>query len=317
MVSSKKCILRISTITITIGISTFSTHKAIASEKKIDSQINLQPTVIDFIDESHKLNSKHQYNIAQTKLDLARFCKNYPFNSRCKDQNNLESTEEKIKSPPKTYDQSNQNEDNWAIITNASTLGLGGAVVANISPNLNARVGLNAFGFNITYEETRASYDADVNLFNVATTLDYYPFKNSGFYISPGVIYTNNNVDGVATASDIIEDVDLGGFAVDVDDLLSVNADVESGQNFAPYIGIGWGNPIAGGLRFWGNLGVMFPGSPNVELSPDFQFDENLIPNDIRQEIENELAEEENDIEDEIDRFNIYPVISLGLSYSF
>lgn len=319
MMSPQNYILQISTITTIVGLSPFFSQQAIASENNSDSPINIQPTAIDLIDQSAQWSSNHQYYIAQKELNLENFCQNYPFNSRCKDQNNPEPIEAEIESPSprKTSNQNNQDRDNWAIITNASTLGLGGAIVANINPNLNARVGVNAFGFNFTYEETRASYDADVNLFNIATTLDYYPFKNSGFHISPGVIYNNNNVDGVATASDIIEDVDLGAFNVDVDDFLSVNADVESGQNFAPYIGVGWGNPIAGGLRFWGNLGVMFPGSPNVELSPDFQFDENLIPDDIRQEIEDELAQEESDIEDDIDRFNIYPVISLGLSYSF
>jgi len=317
MVSSKNCILGISTIAMTIVLSAFSTQKVIADETISDTKINIKTGLISVNKKFHKSNSNHQYYIAQTQLDLESFCENYPFNSRCEEQNNTESIDEEIKPPQQTDDQTVKERDNWAVITNASTLGLGGAVVAKISPNFNARVGLNAFGFNFTFEETRASYDADVNLFNVATTIDYYPFKNSGFYLSTGAVFNNNNVDGVATASDIVEDVDLGAIEVDVDELLSVDADVELGQSVAPYIGIGWGNPIVGGLRFWGNLGVMFPGSPNVELSPDFQIDENLIPDDIIQEIDEEIAEEEADIDDEISNFNIFPIVSIGLSYSF
>ena len=194
---------------------------------------------------------------------------------------------------------------------------MGGAIVAKINPNLNARVGINAFSFDIVYEETQASYDGEVNLFNVTTALDIYPFKNSGFYTSVGVVFNDNNADGVATASDIIEDVDLGAFDIAVDELLDVNADVSTSRNFAPYIGIGWGNPIIGGLRFWANVGVMFPGSPDVELSPDFQIDESLIPDDVSQDIQDGIEEEEQDIEDELEGFNIFPIVSIGLSYSF
>ena len=319
MVSYKNCILGISTITLTVGLGGFTTQKAIANEINFDSQISLEPVLKKLDTDTNIWNYKSPgqvYRISQKELDLDKFCVNYPFNSLCKGQSNPEPVEEEVVTPQEGISE-RRDDDNWAIITNASTLGLGGAVVAKISPNFNARVGVNAFGFGFTYEETRATYDADANLFNVATTIDYYPFKNSGFNISTGVVFNNNNVDGVATASDIIEDVDIGAFNLDVDELLSVNADVELGRTVAPYIGIGWGNPIVGGLRFWGNLGVMFPGSPDVELSPEFQFDENLIPDDIRQEIEDELAEEEADIDDEIDSFNIFPIVSLGLSYSF
>ncbi len=300
------------------GLGTFTTQKAIASEINFGNQLNTQVKLANYSVQSATWDLRDQYTIAQRPLDLEKFCRNYPFNSRCEGQEPEAIDTDTQKTNPAPTDPSQvRSGDNWAILTNASTLGLGGALVAKINPNLNARVGINAFSFDLTYEETRASYDSEVNLFNILTAIDYYPAKNSGFHTSLGVVYNNNNADGVATASDIIEDVDLGTFDIAVDDLLDVNADVSTSRNFAPYIGIGWGNPIAGGLRFWANVGVMFPGSPDVDLSPNFQLDESLISDEVRQDIEDGIEEEERDIEDELEGFNIFPIVSIGLSYSF
>ena len=208
------------------------------------------------------------------------------------------------------------NPKTWSIVPHVSTLGIGGSLVGKINPHLNGRVGINAFGFDLDYEETRGSYDSEVNLFNVTTALDYYPFKKSGFHTSLGVVYSNNNADGVASASDVF-DVNLGGFIFGIDDLVDLNADVETSRNFAPYLGIGWGNPISRNLGLWANLGVMFPGSPRVELAPNYKFDPDILPANLRQDIQDALDEEERAIEEDLDRFNVYPIISVGLSYSF
>lgn len=310
--SNKKCILRISIASITVGLSTFAPQQAIASEINFNSQMAIQ-TTINHQGNYPGWNFNRSYPIAQTNLNSEKFCIDYPYNSLCEDRDTVEPVE--VETVPVSNTANADNSDNWAILTNASTLGLGGAVVAKINPHLNTRVGINAFGFDLTYDETRASYDSEVNLFNIGTTLDYYPFEKSGFNVSLGVIYNDNNADGVAVASDIV-DVDLGAFNIDVNDLLNVNAKVETSRNFAPYLGIGWGNPIAGSLRLWGNLGVMFPGSPEVELSPDFLLNQDIVPDNIKQEIQDNLDEEEESIEEDLDRFNIYPVVSIGLSYS-
>lgn len=257
-----------------------------------------------------------QYYLANFNLDLEEFCRDYPYNSRC-ELEGMDEPELKPEEIEPTSDEETEVRDNsWAVVANASTLGFGGSIVAKIQPQLNGRVGVNAFGFGLDYEETRGSYDADVNLFNVATAIDYYPFKKSGFYTSLGVVYTDNNADGVAQASSIF-DVEVAGLDITADELLDVNADIKTSNNFAPYLGIGWGNPISGKLGFWANLGVMFPGSPEAELSPNYKVDRNLLSAEVQQEIQDSLEEEEEAIKEDLDRFNVYPIISIGLSYSF
>jgi hypothetical protein len=77
----------------------------------------------------------------------------------------------------------------------------------------------------------------------------------------------------------------------------------------APYIGIGWGNALGKEER-WGiltDLGIAFTGLPDIELSatgPD-------------PTIQAEIAKEERDIQDELDAFKFYPVLSISLFYRF
>jgi hypothetical protein len=80
----------------------------------------------------------------------------------------------------------------------------------------------------------------------------------------------------------------------------------------APYIGIGWGNPVGRGRRwgFYSDMGVAFADSPDVVLrsngtlagDPTFQTD---------------LAKEAKDIKDDLDSLEIYPVLSIGLYIRF
>jgi len=80
-----------------------------------------------------------------------------------------------------------------------------------------------------------------------------------------------------------------------------------------PYAGFGWGNAVGKNKRLGVSfeLGVVFQGSPDIELestggalssSPALQA---------------EIAKEEKKIEDDIDDFEYYPVIALGISYKF
>jgi len=82
-------------------------------------------------------------------------------------------------------------------------------------------------------------------------------------------------------------------------------------DDVAPYVGIGWGNPLTTDRR-WGftcDFGVAFTDSPDVSIyarggtEPE-GFDE-------------ELDKLETDVEDFFDEFKLYPVIALSFFYRF
>lgn len=252
-------------------------------------------------------------------LDLEEFCREYPYNSQCRGINPGNSDTIPVPVPPPAPSESNRNNSSngqktgWAIAPEVSTLGLGGHVVRRIIPQINARVGINAFGLSLDIEETDVEYEGDLNLFNVSTILDLHPVKSSGFKLSGGLIFANNNVEGTATTEETIE---IGGQEFSVEELGSVDADIDITRDVAPYVGIGWGNAVRAnkGLGFWFNAGVMFGGSPEVSLNPNISQD---VPADVVAEINEAVEAEEEELEDDIGFFEFYPVVSLGISYQF
>lgn len=269
--------------------------------------------------------------LAQRELDLETFCQNYPLNSQCRgNTTNQEELEERSPNGTPTTPSGEQNQNatsqtksGWAIVPEASTLGLGGQIVRKISPNFNARVGVNGFGLGIDIEETEVDYEGDLDLFNVSTIIDVHPFKNSGFRFSGGLVIGDNNFDGSADISEqVAEELD-GEVAIDalnLDELATVDAEIDLNNTVAPYLGIGGGNAVGEGkgLGFWWNLGVVLGGSPEVDISSSVAAD---VPEEVRAEVEaaadEVLEDEEEELEDELDFINIYPVVSLGFSYQF
>jgi hypothetical protein len=272
------------------------------------------------------------------KLNLEKFCQNYPYNSRCSGEPGTVRSPIPVPVPPpeplndgqetniKTENISRE-KTGWAIVPEASTIGLGGQVVKRLSTNVNARVGVNAFKYGIDVQETDFDYKGDLNLFNVSTILDLYPIKKSGLRISGGLVFNDNNIQGTADVSQQVTEelgeVEINGRTVNAEDLnldglITFDNDIDLSKSVAPYLGIGGGNAVGEGkgLGFWWNLGVVFSGAPKVEINSSIS---DTVPAEIRQEVETaaneELEQEEQDLEDELDFLKVLPVVSLGLSY--
>jgi hypothetical protein len=272
--------------------------------------------------------------VAQRPLDLVQFCQNYPHNSKCTVGNptgepgKLENSPRKDLTPQAELN-SSQQKSGWAIVPELSTLGLGGHVVKKITPNVNARLGINNYGRDINVNETEYDYKGNLNLFNVSTLVDYQPFKNVGIRLSSGLVFGNNNIQGTADVSERVAnelgEVTIGGQRIDIRDLnienlASIDTDIEINEGVAPYLGIGSGNAVkpGKGIGFWWDLGVVFSGSPNAEVTSNFSTD---IPAELREEVvaaaDEALKDEEKDLNEALDIMGIYPVLSLGLSYQF
>ena len=293
------------------------------------------------------------YKIGQ--LDFEQFCRDFPYNSKCQGTSPSGETEPNsipvpVPVPPpappedsiKNSSSSNGGKSGWAIVPEISTLGIGGHVVKKVIPQINARVGINAFNLGLDGIDTDIDYDADLNLFNVSTLIDIHPVKSSGFRLSGGLIIGNNNFEGSADVSELVvegleEENDLDEDIIDalegIDGLANVDADVEVASGVSPYLGIGGGNAVGEGkgFGFWWNVGVVFSGSPDVDLDTslaseqirsefagtEFEAEVDRIVNETEDSLEEVIDGEEDDIEDEIDFLNIYPVISVGISYQF
>ena len=194
------------------------------------------------------------------------------------------------------------------VTAKVGTTGLGvDLTVPLISNWLNLRSGYNFGEIRPSTTQAGINYKSDVHLESVPILLDLHPFHGN-FRITGGVYYNKNDV---GLSSFIGAGQEIGGVPAPMDTIL--NASVSWSEEFAPYLGIGWGNaaddntldsPIAVGFSL--DIGAFYQGSPDVLLTES----SGLVP-------PADLLREQQQLADDLSSFKFYPVITLGIHIRF
>lgn len=203
-----------------------------------------------------------------------------------------------------------------ALAGKASTLGLGAELHAGLNPNLNLRLGLNRYTYSDRREESGIEYDAEAKLRSSTLMLDWFPLAG-GFHLTGGLVRNDSAVDGssLPPPSGIYN---IGGVPVPASQVGTLRARVDFDQQ-VPYAGLGWGNPIHSGSRFsvYFDAGIVFQGQPRVRLAADLPPGSPLNNPVARQALEILLQAEAREIEHDLEKYDKYPVLALGLAYRF
>jgi len=198
--------------------------------------------------------------------------------------------------------------DEWAIGLKTGTLGIGGELTTDILPQLNLRGSVQWFGLDLDdIDIGDVSYDLDLTLLNPMLLVDWYPFGGA-LRLSGGVLFNQSDVELRARPS---EPVEIGDIIYTPGEIGTLTGEADFDE-IAPYVGIGFGNAVSEDSR-WGltaDLGVAFIGSPGVTLRASGPIAGNA-------EFQSQLAEEEKDIEDDLENFEFYPVLAVNLYYHF
>ena len=189
----------------------------------------------------------------------------------------------------------------------AGTTGFGGDASVGLTEKLSLRGGLNMFSWSGEYDDDDNCDDvrAELSLQSFPLLLDWHPFA-SNFRLSAGVVYNRNELTGSAELGDTVE---LEGIDYRVEDLsarLSFN-------RWCPYLGVGYGHAAGPGRRlvFAFDLGVMYHGAPKLRAA--------AVASDsaLQEALDRDLQSEVDDLNDDLDSFRFYPVMTFGLSFSF
>jgi len=193
----------------------------------------------------------------------------------------------------------------YAVSLKSSTLGLGGEFTTGVVSKVNARVGINTLDFDLDEQEMDdIEYDFGIDFSSITALADWYVFDNS-FRISGGVLSMDHqfNLDGRPTTEQ-----EIGDGTYTPAEIGTLSGSIEIDQ-VAPYVGIGWGSPLTHHRR-WGftcDFGVAFISSPDVSLSAT----------GLAAGLEEDLAKEIQNLEEDMDSFKYYPVIALSFFYRF
>ncbi|MEM9404185.1 MAG: hypothetical protein AAGA44_17080 [Pseudomonadota bacterium] len=188
----------------------------------------------------------------------------------------------------------------------AGTLGIGVEGTYTLNEKWSLRGGLNTFEYSFDDDVDDVTYDGDLDLSSVALLGDFRPTAG-GFRITGGAIINNNEIVAVA---DPVPTYELGENVYTLAEVGELSADVTF-DDVAPYLGIGYDFGAESNWRFGFDLGVLFQGDPE----PGINSTGGTLSNDPG--LRADLDAEEDSFVDDLDGFDIYPVVSLGVQYAF
>lgn len=203
-----------------------------------------------------------------------------------------------------------------------NSLGPGIDLATPLSHSFNLRAGFNLFNFGYNFNIDGVNYYSGVHLRSGQLTLDWFP-RHRGFRISPGIIYVRNNLSAVTgVPAGHIFNLASESFINSVDDPMSGTAAVVLPRKLAPSLTVGFGNMIPRSgrhLSFPMEFGVAYTGAPKIDVTLDgtacirqgcFAFSQNP-------EAEASLRQEIHDLNEDLKRVPVFPVVSVGMAYRF
>ena len=191
------------------------------------------------------------------------------------------------------------------------TLGVGVEAGLSMSDYFTVRGGVNYLSFDFDTTIKSIDYNFEPTFFNADLLLDFHPFANA-FRLTGGLYINNNEVDVDGVYRHDLLPPEYRQYSY-ITDQAHVKGTV-SYNSLAPYLGIGWSSNQDGpGWGFNLDLGVLFQGKPEVsELHLEDPWGVGQ-----RSELQTWLADKRQDIVDELDKYEYYPVASITVKYSF
>ncbi len=192
----------------------------------------------------------------------------------------------------------------WATGLKVSTLGPGIEVIKSINPNWNARIGFSLLPFKINKEVKIINLGMDISTKNRLGGINIQGdfFFRPWFYFTGGVL-----VDLVRSKVNIhlLDTVQYGDIDITPGQIGDLSARVRPGWIVAPFLAIGFGNPMPLNrkLSFNVELGAIYHGKPDFKLDGVGM----IVPT---ASAENEIA-----LETALKGYRFYPIFSLQLNY--
>lgn len=201
--------------------------------------------------------------------------------------------------------------EDYAVSGKLSTLGLGIEVTKPFSDSVAGRIGLNGYNYTTSGTESGIDYDFKLKLQTVSALADWYPWQGT-FRASAGLMYNSNKLSLAAKPSSGTYTID--NVVYNASEIGSLDGSIKF-NNTAPYIGIGWGNPVAK-EKDWGfvaDIGVLYQNTPKATLNVTC----GTVTTTDCPTLQSHAEAERQQLEDALRSFKWYPVVSIGLSKKF
>lgn len=211
-----------------------------------------------------------------------------------------------------------------------SALGVNLQAAVNANRYMNIRGVGNFFNYSINNIGANGfNVDGKLNLATAGAAVDFYPFPNHGFRVSPGVLFHNGNSFGATITAGGGSSFTLNRntyYSSPSDPVTGAGSLVLHAQRPAFTITTGWGNMISrrgGQWSFPFELGAAMVGAPSVNLAltsgqvcstPQGGVCQKVASDaSLNSDLQAQAAKYQKDV----NPLRIYPIVSSGVAYSF
>lgn len=158
------------------------------------------------------------------------------------------------------------------------------------------------------YETDDVNYSGDIGLQAGMLKFDYFPFAGR-FYLTAGAALPDMTADVNGTSNLSGGEFEFNGNLYNQEDIGSLNGSLVIADSVQPYVGIGWRSSHRSGFGVFSELGVM---TTDVDVSLS-------TANGLEQsnaQLASDLREEERKLQEDADELPVFPVVTLGVSYT-
>jgi hypothetical protein len=192
----------------------------------------------------------------------------------------------------------------FGVAPNVSTLGFGVDVGLGLHSRITVRAGASYMPIKPSFSASDLSWEFSLPETQFMGMVDF--FLIGGLRVTGGVRVKSDDISALVQYTG---SVDIGDTTYQGTDVGEVTGALVT-KDFAPYVGIGFGNVAKRGLGFLLDLGVVLHGAPEVALAasgpiasdPTFQAD---------------LEQQRAEFEDDISWVKLYPIVKLGITIGF
>lgn len=210
-----------------------------------------------------------------------------------------------------------------------SPLGINLQAAVNANRYINLRAIGNVFNYSVNnFATSGMNLNGKLNFATAGASVDFYPFPNHGFRVSPGTLFYNQNTltadltvaGGTSFTLNNVTYYASGTNPITGNGSLGLNT-----QNPAFTITTGWGNMAPRNNRHWSfpfEIGAAMIGAPSVNVALtggqacDAQglncVDVATDPN-VQANLQAQVAKYRNDV----NSFRFLPILTFGTAYSF
>lgn len=199
----------------------------------------------------------------------------------------------------------------YSVGVKGGTLGFGVELNKSLNPSLDLRLGFSHIEAKISsFKIGSIEYNVDARADSINAVLDWYPKQNKHLFISGGLLLGNDHIDPQPTPDFVFRGIKIGQAL----DRFEVKTTLDYGD-IAPYLGVGYSSKKDKnkGWYYTLELGLAYLGKAEAGFEIIDKSTGKIPVGLPQEEIDNELKK----IEDKLEDYKIWPVVSLSWVYQF